>query len=182
MNLLALCLMLPAAFALLPQEKSSPRTTFQSRSATSAGTVRLEAPVEKVFPFFTPLGERDWAQGWDPQPIYPFDGATRNGMVFLTQDHKPMLWVVSHYDPAKHEISYVTVTHEILVRQIVISCREENGATLADVTYTMTGLSPEGNRMVEEYAGKGHADRLRHWEEAINYLLETGKQLTHHRE
>jgi hypothetical protein len=178
-NLLTLCLVLPGAFALLPSEKPSPGNSFRSRSATSTGTVHLNGLIERVFPFFTPLGERAWAPGWNPQPIYPADGITREGMVFRTQDQQAMLWVVSHYDPAKHEISYVTVTHEILVRQIVISCHEENGATLANVTYTMTGLSPEGNHMIEEYAGKGHADRLKHWDEAINYLLRTGKRIPH---
>jgi hypothetical protein len=176
-NLLVLSPMLALTFALLPQEKTM--ETFQARSVTSTGTIHLNGPIEKVFPFFTPLGEKAWAPGWDPQPIYPADGATREGMVFRTQDGQPMLWVVSHYDPAKHEISYVTVTHQTLVRQIVISCMEENGTTVAYVAYTMTGLSAEGNRMAEEYTGKSHAARLKHWEDAIHHLLETGKQITH---
>jgi hypothetical protein len=34
---------------------------------TQVRTFRLEAPVARVLPLFTALGERAWAQGWEPE-------------------------------------------------------------------------------------------------------------------
>lgn len=177
MNLLLITLALCCALALLPEP---PSQAFRAEAVTHTGTIRLEGPIQRVFPFFTPIGEKDWAEGWDPQPLYPSDGAPCEGMVFRTLGDLPMLWVATHYDAARHEITYVTVTHETLVRRIAITVREQDGATLATVTYTFTGLSPEGNQLVRDYTAQVHSDRIQQWEHAINHLLKTGHRLPHH--
>src|SRR5512135_1664224 len=47
---------------------------FAAATVTRTGHLTFDAPVEKVFPLFTPLGERNWAPGWNPEILYPADG------------------------------------------------------------------------------------------------------------
>ncbi|MBZ5722317.1 MAG: hypothetical protein LAO03_18250 [Acidobacteriia bacterium] len=178
MNLAVLALTL-SSLPLLAQQ-ASPR--FTAKSATHSGEFKMNAPVDRVFPFFTPAGESDWAEGWNPEFLIPADGTTREGMVFRTPGPPPMNWVATHYDPGKHEIGYVTFTNDSLIRQLAITCRTEGSVTVAAVTYTLTGLSEEGNHQVEEYTEQAHEHRLHEWDTAIDHLLRTGKRLPHHQQ
>lgn len=178
MNLAVLALTL-SSLPLLAQQAP---VHFVAKSVTHSGQFKMNAPVDRVFPFFTPAGERDWAEGWDPEFLVPANGTTGEGMVFQTPGTPPMHWVTTHYDPGKHEISYVTFTNESLIRQLSISCRTEDPVTVATVTYTLTGLSDDGNRQVEEYTAQAHEHRLHEWDTAIDHLLRTGKRLPHHQQ
>ena len=178
MNLAMLALTL-SSLPMLAQQVAQP---FTAKSVTRSGEFKMNAPVDRVFPFFTPAGERDWAEGWDPEFLVPADGTTHEGMVFRTPGSPPMHWVATHYDSAKHEIAYVTFTNGSLIRQLAISCRTEGCATVATVTYTLTGLSDDGNHQVEEYTAQAHEHRLHEWDTAIDHLLRTGKRLPHHQQ
>src|SRR5437667_12155219 len=57
---------------------------FTVRSVTDSGQLRMNALADKVFHFFTPTGEREWCEGWDPEFLSPADGSTQKGMVFRT--------------------------------------------------------------------------------------------------
>jgi hypothetical protein len=178
MNFAVLALTL-SALPLLAQQAPA---RFAAKSVTHTGEFKMNAPVDRVFPFFTPAGESDWAEGWSPEFFVPADGTTRQGMVFRTPGPPSMNWVVTHYDSAKHEIAYVTFTDDTLIRQLAISCRAEGSVTVATVTYTLTGLSDDGNHQVEEYTAQAHEHRLHEWDTAIDHLLKTGKRLPHHQQ
>src|SRR5207237_6861715 len=98
---------------------------------------------------------------------------------FRTPGSPPMNWVATHYDPRRHQIGYVTFTDDSLIRQLTITCRTEGSGTVATVTYTLSGLSEEGNHQVAEYTAQAHEHRLRDWDEAIDHLIRTGKRLPH---
>jgi hypothetical protein len=180
MNLALIALTLGSLPLLARQVPVSRLESFTSESVTHSGKFKMNGSVEKVFPYFTPAGESEWAEGWNPEFLSPADGKTREGMVFRTAGTPPMNWVVTHYDPGKHEIGYVTLTSDSLIRQIAITCRTEGAATIATVTYTLTGLSEGGNKLVQEYTAEAHERRLHDWENAIDHLLKTGKRLPHH--
>ena len=46
----------------------------------------LNSPFERVFPLFGAWAERAWAEGWNPDFVWPDPAADRAGMVF-TLDH-----------------------------------------------------------------------------------------------
>ena len=117
---------------------------FRTRSIT------LNAPLKSVFPLFGPVREKDWAAGWDPQVLYSTTGVIEEHMVFKTRsphEHESdFTWIVSKYDPVQAFVEYTVFTPERLWC-IAIQCREDavQKTTEAEVTYTYTGLTEEGN-------------------------------------
>ena len=138
---------------------------------TRGATIRLEAPPERAFPMFTPLGERAWAEGWDPQFLHPLDGAACEGSVFVTRaGGRETLWTtIAHHPPARAAYSRVTPgLHAVIVDVRLRSA--EDGGTLADVSYAFTALTPAGNDAVREMAD-GFAGWMEEWESSINGAL-----------
>ena len=144
---------------------------FVPAHATRTATIRLHAAPERAFPMFEPEGERAWASGWDPRWLHPRDGHARDGAVFVTQAHgRETIWTITaHQPPARVRYSRVTpglhaITVEVRLRAAGVD------ETMAEVTYTLTALTPAGNdavaQMVESYEGW-----MEEWEESINAAL-----------
>jgi hypothetical protein len=167
-----------AVLALLPLA-STPQGRFTAKSLTRTGSFRLEAAPEKVFPLFGPVREKEWADGWNPTILYPADAEVAENMVFTVPHGKDLtIWTIAAYDPTRRAISYINVTPEVRLVRVDVRC-EPAGADTTDVhvTYTYTGLSDEGNSIVENYTAKTHSDRMEEWGLAINHYLKTGKRL-----
>ena len=181
MNPLLLC-----GLALLPlaATMASPQTEsgFHAKQALRTATIRLDGAIAKVFPLFTPIEEKKWAPGWDPKPVWPESGDVVEGMVF-TVDEAPgrVYWVVTHYDPQRHEISYANVLPGQTLNRIEIACKSV-GANQTDCTvrYGFIGLSEEGNKFVEMHTEEVFAGKMKHWVAAINQALTTGTRLEHY--
>jgi len=151
-----------------PPGTGAPR--FTSKRAVRSGTVRVRLPVDDAFQLFTPLGERSWAPDWDPRILFPSGGILERDLVFtVTHGHGgEAVWIVDACDPASHTIEYLYVLPERTTCRIRVQCEaQEPRQTRASVTYTMTGLSEDGNRIVDELSAVAFAHRMRQWEEQI---------------
>ena len=151
-----------------PPGPGAPR--FTSKRAVRSGTVHVRLPLDDAFQLFTPLGERSWAPGWDPRIVFPSGGMPERDLVFtVTHGHGgEAVWIVDACDLASHTIEYLYVLPDRTTCRIRVQCKpEEPRLTRANVTYTMTGLSEEGNRIVDELSAEAFAHRMRHWEEQI---------------
>ena len=42
-----------------------------AKRATRTQNLRLNAPIDRVFPLFEPINEMKWAYGWKLELIYP---------------------------------------------------------------------------------------------------------------
>lgn len=178
--------LLLSAAALMPlltqMEHPAAQTGFHAKQALRSGTIRLDGPIGKVFPLFTPIEEKKWAPGWDPKPVWPESGDVVEGMVFtVKEDPGTVFWVVTHYDPQRHEISYANVLPGQTLNRIEIACKSA-GASQTDCTvrYAFVGLSDEGNKFVEMHTEEAYAAKMKHWVEAINHRPKTGKILERH--
>ena len=171
-------LVLLAGLAVYAQTTTTDRS-FVGKAVTRTATIRLEGPVEKVFPLFGPVDEARWVAGWDPQVIYPAGAKAAEGLVFVTREHAETTWVMAEYDPARLAVTYYNVTPGYQVRKIAIRCRAVGGATEATVAYSYVGLSETGNKDVEEMTESNYAAKMEHWTVAINHYLKTGKTMTH---
>lgn len=80
---------------------------FVAKRVTRTHTIQLSAPASRVFPLFEPIGEKQWAEGWDPQMLHPMSGITQKGAVFTMQSHDGIstIWSVTHFDPDKFQIT-----------------------------------------------------------------------------
>ena len=144
---------------------------FVPAHQTRRATIRLNAPPERAFEMFTPLGERAWAQGWDPEFLHPVDGEACVGSVFVTRaGGRETIWTtIAHDPPSRAAYSRVTPGHHAVVVEVRLRPSDEGG-TLADVSYAFTALTPEGNAAVTEMAD-GFAGWMEEWETSINRAL-----------
>ena len=77
-------------------------------SATPVSQTRsflLRVSCERALPMFTPLGERAWAPGWNPEIL---SGEKERGSVFRTghPNGTEAIWIVTDYDPVQHQVAY----------------------------------------------------------------------------
>ncbi len=161
---------------------------FMTQTGTSQTAERIErsasflvkAPIEKTFPLFGPIREKEWAAGWEPQVIYSEHPEVEEHMIFKTAGNNPeekeYVWVVAQYKPAEFFIEYQVSTHQ-RIWFITVKCKPQQENTLVSVTYSYTGLTDIGNRINQESLAKMFAHDLRDWEEAINFYLSTGKRM-----
>jgi hypothetical protein len=146
-------------------------TGFIPAHQTRSATIRLDAPRERAFEMFTPLGERAWAQGWDPEFLHPPDGAAGEGSVFITRaGGVETIWTtIAHDPPARAAYSRVTPGLHAVIVQVRLRDAEDGG-TLADVSYAFTALTPAGNAGVAEMA-EGFGGWMEEWQTSINRAL-----------
>jgi hypothetical protein len=139
-------------------------------------TFTAKAAYEQVFPLFGAWEEKKWAEGWDPQFVFPSSPSDEPGMVF-TVAHGEMksVWTNTALDAASGHVQYVYVVPGALVTLIDIHLtRAGANETRASVVYERTALSPEANDHVAHLA-KGDAKSGPEWAEAINgYLSRSG--------
>ncbi len=145
--------------------------TFRPEQFVATGSFDLNCPVTDAFPMFEPIGEKRWAEGWDPKPIYPDDIEPNVGTVFETLGKKgvPSIWTICRYEKnRKIEYNVVTPGHD--VTQITVLCLSSGGKTHVEVTYRITGLAEKGNEL-----GRAHKDHyselMEHWHEHISRAL-----------
>ena len=73
-----------------------------------------------------------------------------------------------------------TVFTENRVWTIKVQCADiEKNKTEAEITYTFTSLNEKGIEINRESLETMYEKKLKDWEIAINYFLETGKTLSH---
>ncbi len=148
---------------------------FAAKRVVRTRSILLNASVEKVFPLFTPLGEKAWAEGWNPQILHPASGETVEGMVFVTRhggDEQDTIWTVSVYSPEKYFVRYLRVSPESRLGVVEVSCAAADlGKTQATVIYEFTALSEQGNQFIDDFTEEHYQQYISEWESAINDYL-----------
>jgi hypothetical protein len=156
---------------------------FNSKRFSKTASITLHGKPDKVFPLFGPVEEKKWAEGWNPEIIYSKSSLLEEHMVFKTSPHfqgeGDYTWTVSKYIPSAKLIEY-TVSTPQRIWFITIQCADHgNGTTDAQITYTFTGMSENGNDQNKKALARMYHADLKDWEEAINYYLKTGKMMRH---
>ena len=149
---------------------------FQPLHVHRSARIRLDASPERVFPLFSPLGERAWVPGWAPFFLHPADGEAREGAAFLTRaaDEPETIWLIVHHDPDRRVV-YSRVTPGVRAGRVEVQCEPaKGGATTAEVTYTFTALGPRGNELLAALTEDAYRDWIATWETSINHFLATG--------
>lgn len=139
--------------------------------ATQVRTFRLDAPVARVFPLFTALGERAWAQGWEPVLL---SGQEERGSVFRTvHGGRETNWIVVEYLPSEGRVSYVRLAEGSNMGLVDVQCSAaQSGGTEVSVRYTLTGLNAQGEAFVGEFLAPQHYSRMiEEWREATSKAL-----------
>ena len=146
-----------------------------STAPTQARSFHLDAPRARVFPLFTALGERAWAQGWDPVLL---SGREERGSVFRTvHDGRETTWIVVDYRPVEGRVSYARLAHGSNIGLVDVHCSAtSNGGTDVSVRYTLTGLNAQGEAFVGRFLDPDHYSRMiEEWRTSISAALAGAK-------
>jgi hypothetical protein len=156
---------------------------FTPERIQKCSSISVNGTVEKVFPLFGPVREKEWAEGWDPEILYSTTKLAEEHMIFRTKAHNQheefYTWVITQFDPKLHKIEY-TVSTPNRIWFITVSCESDGKETRAKICYTFTGLNETGNQLNRDALEKMFVNNLKDWEEAINYYLKHNELLIHH--
>jgi hypothetical protein len=134
------------------------------------GTVRVPVSPDRALRLFTPRGERDWAQGWNP--VFPAEDAddTAPGTVFVTDadDGAQAIWTVAHR--GERAMRYARAVPGRWAGTVEVRCEPAGAMTAAEVTYDLTALDPVQRPRLQEFAA-GYAAFLGDWEREIAAAL-----------
>jgi hypothetical protein len=129
----------------------------------------VDAPIDQAFLFFTPAGEELWVDGWKPTYIHPSDGRTESGMVFLTgQDDELTVWTLADFDREAHRSRYVRTTPASRTSLVEVHCAAlDETRTEVWVSYTLTALNAQGERVLENFEGERFTAMIDDWAHRI---------------
>lgn len=159
-------------------------STFIAQRMARSHTIHLPGALSRVFPLFEPLGEKQWAHGWNPEMLYPSSGTAQTGAVFTTQhaSEPAKIWTIIVYEKAQTQaqVSYLNVLPDSHLSKIDVCCAS-NGvqATTACITYTLTALTPQGNAYLEGFTQDYYQHYISSWETAITHFLLHGHTSPH---
>ena len=132
----------------------------------------LDAPRVRVFPLFTPNGEREWVADWDPLIL---SGAEERGSAFETRnlDGRTTTWIVSEYRPSEARVSYARLAHGSNIGLVDVICSaSESGGTNVSVAYTLTPLQPAAEAFIDDFLDPQHYARMIDgWKAAVTAAL-----------
>ena len=129
-------------------------------------------PLAEAFTFFTPEGERAWAEGWDPRYHHPEDGALERGMVFTTgAGTEHTIWTVIRLDPP-NLVEYVRTTPGSRTGTVLVQMSALGGdRTRVTVVYSLASLGPEGEKVLRGLDEGAFRRYIESWEASIAQAL-----------
>ena len=139
-------------------------------------TARFQLPVapDRALPFFTPEGERDWVEGWDPEPLYAAAGSlAAEGAVFRTAaGGETTLWLALGLDAEAGTAAYVRITPGNRLGTVHVRCRPAGpGRSEVEVTYRLTALGPAGESVLAGLTEEAFAATIDGWRRDLEALL-----------
>jgi hypothetical protein len=149
-------------------------SAFSPRRAEFSGRISVAGEIERVFRLFSPLGERAWVPGWEPELLDPPGMEWTEGLVFRTREQAgDVLWIVSRLDRAAHRVAYHRVEPERHVARVEVACRSVAARSVAaTVTYSYVGLSERGNRDIAAMTARAYEEKLSRWTQGITACLD----------
>jgi hypothetical protein len=135
-------------------------------------TIALKADAKTVFALLCPVKEVDWIRGWEDicTLVYTDSGIAEDACVFETDipGEGVSLWICSHYDAAKTEITYIKHIIGKAVIKWDMSVRDTADGSAINMVYNMTSLSEEGIAFVREYDEKHFTSLFEGLQKQIN--------------
>lgn len=138
-----------------------------------SGTLRVAAPFEQAFFFFTPDGERLWVPDFDPAYLHPLSENQEAGAIFSTRHGgEDTLWMVLRFSPREGVAEYARATPGSRRGTVHVRLEPIDGnATQATVTYDLVSTSAAGDAVLGALTEVAYAAMLTDWERRIAEAL-----------
>jgi hypothetical protein len=129
------------------------------------GKLTVALPPSDAFRLFTPLGEREWVDHWEPRFPDPVDDDSAPGTVFLTTGHGgTTTWVVVDREPGRR-LRYARIAQGT-AGTVEVTLRAVEGGSEVTVTYELTALTEAARPELARF-GEHYPEFLHEWHEAI---------------
>jgi hypothetical protein len=147
---------------------------FASQSRRLAGRIRVAAPIERAFPLFSPLGEKVWVPGWQPELLHPSGVDWAEGLIFRTRGETgDAIWVVTRLDWSAGSVEYHRVEPDLYVARVSVQCTPVTEVVTEVATeYEFVGLSERGNTEIARMTPESYAEKMTRWSSWIDGALE----------
>src|SRR5262245_64588568 len=138
-----------------------------------SGGFSIASPVATVFELFSPLGEKRWVPGWNPELLHPPGVDWAQGLIFKTKEQRgEVVWIVTRLDRARHEAEYFRTEPGRYAAKVRVECQPRDSTnTQVTVTYTYVGLSEAGNREISAMSKADYHDKMKRWQEWMTVAL-----------
>lgn len=132
----------------------------------------MNQPIDKLFPLFSPEGERLWVPNWNYENIM---GTTelKEDYIFITKSHDhgttEAVWLVKKYDPKSHFVQFYKVEVNDKVGIISVKCNKlDQEETLVSVTYEYIALSQSGREFIDGFTQKEYRQFIAEWKSLLD--------------
>ena len=145
--------------------------TSSTWTAHLTGRVHVALPRAAAFRLFTPVGEKDWADGWDPQFPAGGDGdGSQPGTVFtVAHGDAQSTWVVCCREDGEL-VEYARVIPDQNAGTVTVRLADVDDGCEATVTYHLTALTNAGAEALQRFE-RHYRDYMAEWETAIAAAL-----------
>jgi hypothetical protein len=173
---ISFCPILPAASPqMLPSTKNAGHLV-----ATRSHSFTVHLPLSDAFTLFEPVGEKNWADGFDPIFATADSSTLGDNSIFTVEaSHGAMkhqtIWLMTRYDHPAALVEYRAVYPGVRVARITVQCRPSSESeTTVKVTYRYTGLSDEGDAYIAAMTDEKFGEFVEKWDSAIRAFLARG--------
>lgn len=135
----------------------------------------MACSIGKLFPLFSPEGEKYWVPDWDYVNLM---GTTElsEDYVFLTKTHDhgqtDAVWIVKKYDPELYCVEYYKIEPGQKIGNIKVNCFElDTNSTKIQVSYKYIALSSSGEEFISKFTKVGYGRFIYEWEKLLGKYL-----------
>ena len=138
----------------------------------------MAVPIARLFPLFSPEGEKLWVPEWDYENVMGHTELAED-YVFLTRTHDhragEAVWVVKRYEPEAHLVEFYKVEPGDKVGTIRVRCTLlEPDRTEVEVTYRYQALSATGEAFVAGFTTGAYSEFIGEWQTLLERHFASG--------
>ena len=142
------------------------------KSVEHSMSFAVPQPVSRVFPLFSPEGEKHWVPGWDYENVMGTKELSED-YVFLTKSHDhaaaEAVWLVKRYRPDVHCVEFYKVEPGDKVGIVKVGCEAlADQHTQVAVTYRYIALSETGEAFVSGFTAEAYRAFLTEWQRLLS--------------
>ena len=156
------------------------RPDFKAKRVSRDYVQTIQARPSLVHSLICPVKEAEWLDGWDYQLIFSHSGFAEKGCVFTSRGvgEKDTIWLITKRDDAAHETVFARITPESRAAEVTVRIEDAGQqASRVHINYTITAITEEGNRFIENFSEENFVKDMKFWEATMNHYLATGKAL-----
>src|SRR6516162_11407480 len=128
--------------------------TSIARQVHCTGGFELPCSVDVAFPLFSPEGERPWAPGWNPKPVFPETIDFAANTVFRQgEGADEAIWTILAVDWRTQTAEYFRVapaSHTARIRVHVEPAGQDRSRVA--ITYDVTAFGPHASQVLDSFS------------------------------